>query len=213
VPEPAQLLVFVIAAVVLIVTPGPDILFMLACTLRGGLSAGLAGLLGVCAGCLVHACLAAFGVAGLLVNFPPLFEALRLLGAAYLLYLGLATLIRRAAKNTSTTVDKAMQQAETGHSDLARGFMSNILNPKVSMFYLAFLPQFVDPRGNATLQSLVLASIHILLSLVLCGLFVYAAARAQNALRGLTHSPLLRRWLPGAVFCGLGLKLAFERKL
>jgi threonine/homoserine/homoserine lactone efflux protein len=217
VPDAQQLLIFIAAAVVLIITPGPDILFMLACTMRGGLRAGWLGLFGVCTGCLVHATLASLGVAGLLAAFPAVFNVLRLVGAGYLLYLGLTILLKRrsqaGASESADTGEKAALAEDNARAYFARGFASNILNPKASMFYLAFLPQFVNPDGNAVLQSFLLGSLHIVLSLLICGVMVWFAAKAHSRLKGLTESPWLKRWLPGAVFCGLGLRLALDRRL
>jgi threonine/homoserine/homoserine lactone efflux protein len=218
-PDPQQLLAFVAAGIVLNLTPGPDMLFMLGCTMRSGLRGGLTALLGISAGCLVHTALAAGGIAGLLAASPLAFHAVRLTGAVYLVYLGVATLLRGPAPTGAPepadgSPGAPAPNARASHeSAFWQGFLTNVFNPKVSLFFVAFLPQFIDPRGNAALQGLLLGLLFILNAGVVCSLIVWVAAHGAQRVRPLLDSAWLKRWLPGSLFCALGLRIALDRRV
>ncbi|MBU8538771.1 LysE family translocator [Falsiroseomonas tokyonensis] len=190
---------FLFAAWVLILTPGPDMLFVIGQSLAGGAPRGWAAMFGIVSGALVHVALAASGVAALIAASPALFEALRLVGAAYLIWLGAGAL--RAAWRGGGVLRPA---APVGAA-FRQGFVTNLTNPKVILFFLAFLPQFVDPaRGPAWLQMALLGPLVPLMSLPAYGLLIHGAGRAAARLN--RHA----RWLEGVaglLFLGLGLRL------
>ncbi len=197
--DPQLLIAFLLAAWVLILTPGPDMLFVIGQSLAGGTRRGWAALFGIVTGALVHVALAASGVAALIAASPALFEALRLAGAAYLIWLGIGAL--RAAWRGGGALRPALPVAAA----FRQGFLTNLTNPKVILFFLAFLPQFVDPaRGPAWLQMALLGPLVPLMGLPAYGLLIHGAGRAAAWLN--RHA----RWLEavaGAMFLGLGLRL------
>jgi threonine/homoserine/homoserine lactone efflux protein len=205
--DPHALMIFLAAGLLLNITPGPDMLYVLARTLGQGRAAGFASALGIAVGCLVHVLAAAFGLTMLLAAVPGAFDAVRLVGAAYLVWLGLrqlgvgrgADLERRAAPEPASLLRV-----------FGQGVITNALNPKVALFFLAFLPQFVDPtRGATTLQFLTLGVLFDINGLLVLSALVLAAAK----LRGITGSGRARQVLErvmGATFLGLGLRLAWK---
>ena len=202
--EPHSLLLFVIAGLVLNLTPGPDLLYITARSLGQGWRAGAASSLGIAAGCLVHTAAAALGISVLLQSSPLAYEAIRLCGAAYLVWLGVQALRRRAV---SATV--AELPAESLRRVFWQGFATNVLNPKVALFFLAFLPQFADPaRGAFALQVLVLGLIFIANGLWVCLLVARsAAAMAAWARRRAGAMTWIQRG-SGALLVALGIHLA-----
>ncbi|GAA0582065.1 LysE family translocator [Craurococcus roseus] len=205
--DPHLLLAYLAACAVLILTPGPDMLFVIAQTLRGGAARGWAAALGIFVGTFGHVALAAIGLAAVLAASPGLFLAVRVAGAAYLIWLGVNCL--RAALRTdggAAAPDTAVGGAPLGRGAAFRqGMATNLLNPKVALFFLAFLPQFVAPdRAPAWLQMLLLGPLLPLFALPFFGALIAAAGRAASALAR------VRRWLDaaaGAVFVGLGVRV------
>lgn len=191
-------------------TPGVDFLLTVSRTLARGARAGIATALGIAAGCAVHALAAAFGLAALLALHPPAFAALQWAGAAYLAWLGLG-LLRRAWRGDGAAAPAAVAPAHSNWADFRAGLVTNVLNPKVAFFFLAFLPPFV-PAGSPdkTLSFLLLGCSFLLQStLFLFGLVALAArlARWQTP-------PLARRalgGLGGLMFVALALRLAGAR--
>ena len=203
--DPHLLLAYLAACAVLILTPGPDMLFVIAQTLRGGAAGGWAAAFGIFAGALGHVALAALGLAALLAASPGLFLAARVMGAAYLIWLGVSALRAglRPGGETAPLPDVGARQGLG--AAFRQGVVTNLLNPKVALFFLAFLPQFVAPdRAPAWLQMLLLGPLLPLFALPFFGALIAAAGRAASALAK------ARRWLDaaaGAVFVGLGLRV------
>lgn len=202
--DPTLLAGYLLACLVLIVTPGPDMAFVLAQTLAGGARRGAAATAGIYAGVLVHIALAAAGVAALLAAHPGLFGAIRGAGAAYLLWLG-ARAILSASRPVPPRPHDAPRAARTAEA-FRQGFLTNLLNPKVALFFLAFLPLFVDPSRSAPwLQMLLLGPMLPLLALPFYAALIAGAAQLAGRLGGAGE-----RWLEGAagvLFLGLGLSL------
>ncbi|WP_244458392.1 LysE family translocator [Roseomonas fluvialis] len=203
--DPSLLAGFLIACLVLVVTPGPDMAFVLGQTLSGGARRGWAATAGVYAGVGVHIVLAALGVAALVAANPALFTALRIAGALYLLWLG-AQAIRAAWRGPAA--DSAAEPAAISLSAAFRqGFVTNLLNPKVGLFFLAFVPLFVDPgRSPAWVQMLILGPLLPAIALPFYALLIPAAARIAGRLRASSAG----RWLDGAagtLFVGLGVRM------
>lgn len=203
--DPNLLAGYLLASLILVVTPGPDMAFVLGQTLSGGARRGWAATAGVYAGVSVHIGLAAAGVAALVATNPALFTALRMAGAAYLVWLGAQAL--RAAFRGGGTTDHGAPAAADLATAFRQGFVTNLLNPKVGLFFLAFVPLFVDPARSAPwVQMLVLGPMLPLIALPFYAVLIAAAARFAGRMR----SGAAGRWLDGAagaLFLGLGLRL------
>ena len=157
-PEPSALALFVAAALAVIVVPGPSVLSVVAQSLGGGRKAGLVSTIGIAAGALVHVAAATIGLSSLLASSAQAFSAVRYAGAAYLVYLGVRTLAGRDGGEAA--------EPRTGGSLVVRGALVEALNPKTALFFLAFLPQFVDPAaGSVALQLFLLGAIFVLIGL------------------------------------------------
>ncbi|MBI3710056.1 MAG: LysE family translocator [Proteobacteria bacterium] len=207
--DPITLLVFMAAALALNVTPGPDMLFIIGNGVARGAPTGVAAALGIGCGGLVHMAAAALGVSALLAASPLAFDIVRLGGAAYLAWLGI-----KAIRGAGAPLAPTAPQAACGTSAVIwQGMLTNVLNPKVALFFLAFLPQFVDAsRGSVALQIVVL------------GLLFNAQGTLVNVLVGLgsgrvggwlARNPLVARvqgWCCGLLFLGLAARLAFDAR-
>jgi len=206
--DPHALLLFVVAGLVLNFTPGPDLLYITARSLGQGWRAGAASAFGIAAGCLVHTAAAALGISVLLRASPVAYDALRLAGAAYLIFLGVQALRQRAH-----TVDVAGLPSASLRAVFWQGFATNVLNPKVALFFLAFLPQFADPaRGSFALQVLVLGLIFIANGLWVCLLVARSAAAMSDWARRRSGAMGWIQRGSGALLVGLGLHLALNRE-
>jgi threonine/homoserine/homoserine lactone efflux protein len=200
------LIPYLLTVIAIVLVPGPDMLFCLASGLRRGSSPGLLAALGVATGEIVHISASAVGLAALFRAAPLLFEAVRILGAAYLLLLGI-----RALRHRNDGVGGRRDAGETDHRAYWQGLLTNLLNPKMALFSIAFLPQFIDPQaGNVALQFLVLGSLFVALDLAVDGTVGVLAGRLARLLRG----QRARRNLnvtAGSVYLGLGVRIALER--
>ena len=205
IPDAATLGVFVAAALALLLVPGPAVLYIVARSIDQGRSAGLVSVLGVHLGSLVHVAAAAIGLSSLLVSSAVAFSAVKYAGAAYLIYLGVRALLTR-----EEPVD--VQVAPQPHGTLLRqGAVVNILNPKTALFFLAFLPQFVDPEaGYVAVQLVFFGLVFVALGLVTDCLYALAAGTAGGWLRSSRLFVGARRWVSGTVFIGLGLATALS---
>ena len=199
------LALYVVASLALILTPGQDMLYVISRSLAQGRFAGVCSAIGVIIGILVHTALAALGVGAILMASEALFLALKLVGAAYLVYLGIRLLLTRAPQGVVGAGPPRM-------SPLAlvwQGILSNVTNPKIVLFFLAFLPQFVDPASAHPTRDLVfLGVLYAALGLpVKVGVGLAAGSLSEKVLR----KPAVLAWVnraSGAVLVGLGLRLA-----
>jgi RhtB (resistance to homoserine/threonine) family protein len=201
-----DLLPFTVAAVLLTLSPGPDTMLVLRNTLRGGRADGIRTTLGICAGLLVHATLSALGLSVILVRSAALFTAVKLVGAGYLVWLGVGSL-RDAASGAQRAARSEPPGSRSDPRPFREGLLTNVLNPKVAVFYLAFLPQFIAPGDPVLARSLLLAAIHNASGLV----WLAILAAGTNRARGFITREKVRRWLDGicgAVLVALGVKLA-----
>ena len=210
-PGPAEAAVFAAAVFVLNATPGVDFVLTVSRTLQGGARAGVAAALGINAGCVVHALAAAFGLAALLAVNPQAFRFIQWAGAGYLAWLGLG-LLRQAWRSAAAPLAGAATTAQrSGWADFRSGLLTNVLNPKVALFFLAFLPQFVPVASpNKTLSFLLLGAWFVVQGFVFLLVLVALAARLSR----LQTSGLARRWLGalgGGLFIALALRLLGER--
>ena len=148
--DTAQLLLFMTATLAVNLAPGPDVLYVLANSARHGIRGGMFATLGISAGIVFHTCIAAFGVAAVLLAHRWAFDALRIFGALYLIWLGIAAWRAADIPELPGATDPRLSRV------FRQGLITNVLNPKVALFFLAFLPQFADPaRGNVTMQVLI----------------------------------------------------------
>ena len=203
-PDPTSLGIFVLAALALLLTPGPAVLYIVARSIDQGRRAGLVSMLGVHTGTLVHVAAAAAGLTALLAASAAAFSTVKYLGAAYLVYLGIRKLLDRAP-------DAGGRQA--GGPRLGRAFLDgvvvNVLNPKTALFFLAFLPQFVDvARGHVGTQILVLGGLFVSLGLITDGSYALTAGSAAQWLRRHQRFVTGERWVSGGMYIGLGVAAA-----
>ena len=176
-PEPSTLLLFAASAAALVLIPGPNLVFIITRSIEAGRRAGLASMVGVETATLVHVTAAAVGLSALLASSAVGFETVRWAGVAYLVYLG----VRALRSNES---DEARRPAGLRRS-FVEGVLVNLLNPKVAVFFLAFLPQFVDPeQGSAGVQVLVLGAVFMVIASLLDLVYVFAAGLIGQRLSG-----------------------------
>jgi RhtB (resistance to homoserine/threonine) family protein len=204
----ASLLAFIPVALLLTLIPGADT----ALVTRNALALGRTGarwtILGIMSGCLIHATASALGLSAILATSARAYETLKLVGAAYLVWIGVQS-IRNARTDQGTQRDE--ESARTNSHPFMQGFLTNLLNPKVALFYLTFLPQFI-PAGEPVLRtSLLLATIHNVLGFAWLSLY----ARFVDRLRVALTRPVVKAWLEGVtggLLVALGARLAWDRR-
>jgi threonine/homoserine/homoserine lactone efflux protein len=198
---------FVAAGLLLNLTPGPDMLFILGHAASHGRRAGVLAALGISAGCLVHVLLAALGVSALLATSQLAFTLLKWAGAGYLVWAGFSMLRHRVAA--------ANAPSPPAGSVFRQGMLTNVLNPKVALFFLAFLPQFIAPGAGGQVQAFVALGLLFTFNgmLVCVAIALLAGVVRERFLNGSAQrgSSWLRR-IAGVLFVGLGLKLAFSER-
>lgn len=204
----AGLSTYLVFAAVLTLTPGADTLLVIRNVLGGDVRSGVVTTAGICCGLFFHAILSALGVSLILMASATLYSGLKLVGACYLGWLGLQSL-RGALRGTPAELGTVTRPRSFRRSFL-EGVMSNVLNPKTAVFYLAFLPQFIGPQDPVLLKSLFLAAIHFGMAF----LWLCLVALLLDRFRGVLLSSSLNRWLEGvcgALLLALGIKLLSER--
>src|ERR1700683_3807617 len=196
---------FCVAAILLLLTPGPAVLYIVARSVEQGRIAGLASVCGITTGTLIHVLAATLGLSALLASSALAFAVIKYAGAGYLIYIG----VRRILSRSETPA----AQTELPRRSLARlyrdGFVVNLLNPKTAVFFLAFLPQFVDPsRGAVAFQIAFLGLLFTLMGLTSDGLYALVAGTAGRWVRRQSRYLDWERYVTGSVFIGLGLTAA-----
>ncbi len=204
------LLIFFTASAALSLAPGPDNIFVLTQSALYGRKAGFVVTLGLCTGLLVHTAAVAFGVAVIFQTSQLAFTLLKLVGAGYLLYLAYGAF--RAGK--SDLSGKSEKKADLKLSALyLRGIVMNITNPKVAIFFLAFLPQFADPtRGPISTQMLVLGGVFILAAIVIFSMVAWGAGFLGGWLRTSPRAQIIMNRVAGVIFVGLAARLATSQQ-
>jgi len=203
VPTLSSLLAFGAASVVLLLIPGPAVTYIVNRSVADGRSVALASVAGIELGNFVHVIAATAGLSAVLATSATAFTVVKWLGAAYLVGVGIMTLLTRPerlrAEATRTSYRRAFSQ----------GVVINIFNPKVALFFLSFLPQFIDKcRGPTWLQSLIFGSLFVLLGFVTDGTWAMLASAVRAALLRGRAMPFIRRWVSGSMFVGLGVVAA-----
>jgi threonine/homoserine/homoserine lactone efflux protein len=205
IPAHSSLLLFVGAALVLLVIPGPAVFYITSRSIGQGRAAGLISALGIQVGTLVHVAAAAVGLSALLVSSAAAFAAVKYLGAAYLIYLGVQKLRRPESLELSGEPDRIELSRI-----FAQGVIVNVLNPKTALFFFAFLPQFVDPsRGNVPAQILFLGILFSFMGVTSDSLWALFAGTVGHFLRRNARWMRTQRYVSGGMLISLGLATAF----
>jgi threonine/homoserine/homoserine lactone efflux protein len=206
------LALFVAAGLLLNITPGPDVLYIVGRAASQGRKAGFVSALGIGAGGLLHILAAVAGVSTLMMRLPAAYETVRWLGAAYLFYLGLRALFRRGPAAQAETELKKFER-DGLRRVFWQGFLTNALNPKVALFFAAFLPQFVDPaRGSLPLQFLLLGLVFDVNGTIVNLAYAALAGSAGSWLRGRLGGGRVLDRFAGLLFVGLGIRLALASR-
>jgi len=207
-PEFHTIALFLAAGLALNLTPGPDMLYVATRSAAEGRKAGIASALGIAAGCLVHLAALAFGLSAVLATVPLAYDVVRYLGAAYLIYLGVRALLRPQAllagpQLTPQSLGRVFRQ----------GMLTNVLNPKVALFFLALLPQFVDSAQGPLVPQIVMLGLLFNVTGTFVNLGVaLLASRATTWLQTRPGPQRVAHRITGAVFVGLGLRLAYAKQ-
>jgi threonine/homoserine/homoserine lactone efflux protein len=204
IPDVGSLAVFVVAAVALLLVPGPAVLYVVARSVHQGRRAGLASVLGIHTGTLVHIAAATVGLSALILSSAVAFTAVKVAGAVYLVGLGLWTLLaRRREEEIVLGGERNLRRV------FAQGIVVNVLNPKTALFFLAFLPQFVDPDApHPAVQIAFLGLLFGALGLVTDSMWALVAGTAGGVLRGSRRYLRAQRFVAGTIYVGLGLATA-----
>ncbi|ARP94434.1 LysE family translocator [Bordetella genomosp. 13] len=208
-PEPTTLFTFALLALGLVLTPGPNMIYLVSRSLSQGRRAGLVSVCGVGLGATFYVLCTAFGLTALLLSVPYAYDALRIGGAAYLLYLAWQSL-----RSGGHSPFEVRQLPPSSRRQLfGMGLLTSLLNPKVAMFYLSLLPQFIDPeRGSVLTQALALGFTQVVISVCVNGLLAVTAGTISGFL---ARNPLwlaAQRWFMGLVLAGLAVRLALDSR-
>ena len=202
------LLIFVTASIALALVPGPDNIFVLTQSMAKGAKSGIFTTLGLCTGLIVHTTAVALGVAVIFQTSALAFNLLKYIGALYLLYLAYLSF-----KDSSSLHVKANKKEYSLSTLYKRGIFMNVTNPKVSIFFLAFLPQFTDAsKGNVTMQIFLLGFIFILCALFVFGSISILAGKIGNWFNKSKNANIILNKIAGTIFAALALKLAFTQR-
>jgi len=200
---------FVLIAGLLTITPGADTILVIRNTLRGSVAGGLASTVGICSGLILHALLSSLGLAMLLAQSALAYQGVKIAGAVYLVWLGVQSLRRRELAGVNERPEQASPTdpiTSVGRC-FVEGFVTNLLNPKVVLFYLAIVPQFVPPQGSVVSTSLTLASLHAVMGVAWLGALCVVAGRARNLLARPAARSIIDK-TSGLALIGFGLGVA-----
>ena len=206
-PSASTFTVFLLATLAILITPGPAVLYIVTRSIHQGRVAGVASVFGIAAGTVVHLAAAVFGLSALLVASPAAFSILKYAGAMYLIYLGLRTwMSRRSTEHGAAPAPDRLRKI------FAQGVVVNVLNPKTTLFFFAFLPQFVDPRrGPVAQQVLFFGTVLIVLAIITDGAYAFIAGDLGRLLQ--RHPGYWRRqpYIVGSIYVALGMLAAIAR--
>ncbi len=206
--DPATLLTYVAIVTGFVFIPGPATLLTVARATSSGTKVGLATGAGIAAGDVIHTIMATIGISAIIAASATLFSLIKFAGAAYLIYLGLRAFLAKAPADLS-----AGQVPMTASGAFWQAIIAEVLNPKTALFFLAFLPQFVDPAaGHVMVQLSILGAVFVTLGLVSTVVFAFGAGGLGAMLR---RYPAVQRWqgkVVGSIYCALGLRLAFQSR-
>jgi len=208
-PEPTTVLAFALIVVGMVLTPGPNMIYLISRSLSQGPTAGLISLGGVALGFVFYALAAAFGITAIVFAVPYAYDALRFCGALYLLWLAW-----QAVRPGGRSPFQVRQlKPDSPRKLFLMGLMTNLLNPKIAVLYLSLLPQFVDPeRGSVLAQLLTLGGVQIVIAVTGNGIIALTAGSVAAFLAGRPVWVLIQRWLMGFVLVGLAVRMATEAR-
>lgn len=208
-PEISSLLTFALVALGLVLTPGPNMIYLISRSICQGRRAGLVSLGGVALGFVFYMLCAAFGITALIFAVPYAYDVLRISGVVYLLYLAWQA-VRPGGRSVFAVRDLP---ADSGRKLFLMGFITNLANPKIAIMYLSLLPQFISPgHGSILTQSLVLGFTQAIISVAVNALIVMMAGQVSLFLAGRPLWQQFQRWLMATVLAGMAVKIAFEAR-
>ena len=198
IPDPGTLAVFALASLALAVVPGPAVLYIVAQSIHGGRRAGVVSAIGIASGGLVHVLAAVVGLSALLAASAEAFTAVKIVGAVYLVWLGIRTILSADDMIGGRAAERTLART------YRQGVVVNILNPKTALFFLAFLPQFVDPHESTRGQLALLGAVFVLIALTSDLAWALVAGTAGAVLRSSRTFLRAQRYVSGTIFVGLG---------
>lgn len=202
--DPASLTIFILAALALLLMPGPAVLYIVARSIDQGRMAGIVSTLGIALGSTAHVLFAALGLSAVLMQSALAFSVVKYLGAAYLIFLGIRTLLSKSEMDLAQPVKK-MNYSRI----FSQGFVVNLLNPKTALFFFAFLPQFVSPaQGPVVLQIIILGFIFVGMAIISDGMYALIAGTAGEFLAGNKQIARAQKYLAGTIYISLGITTA-----
>jgi threonine/homoserine/homoserine lactone efflux protein len=205
-PEPSSLLLFMFASWALAATPGPSVLYIVARSINQGRMAGVISVLGIASGDIVHITTAALGISALLLSSALAFNIVKYLGAAYLIYLG----IRKLGDRSHLQITQDLPP-ESLRRIFIQGFIVNALNPKPALFFMAFLPQFIDPaKGSVALQTILLGCIFTVVATCSDSMYALVSGAIGQWLKHNAKFLRLQKYFAGGTYVGLGVTTAFS---
>ncbi len=206
-----DLALFIIAGLLLNITPGPDMIYIASRTAAQGFCAGVAAILGINAGCLVHTLAAAIGLSALLQTSAEAFTVVKLVGAAYLFYVGVSMLLERKRSGAASAI--GILPAAESKRIFWQGFLTNVLNPKVALFFLAFLPQFIAADSTQKpLAFLFLGCLFIFNATFVVLAFAWMVSKARGRMSRCSRLAVWLNRACGTLFVGVGIKLALSER-
>lgn len=207
-PSSASLLAFALVSLAMVLTPGPNMIYLISRSITQGRIAGLISLGGVALGFVFYMLCAAFGITALLFAVPYAYEALKFAGAAYLLWLAW----QAVKPNGRSPFQVQTLPVDSPRKLFLMGFATNLLNPKIAMLYLALLPQFIDPAQGVLTQSIVFGMIQIAVSVSVNAMIAIAAGTIATFLTSRPAWLKVQRYLMGTVLAGLAVRMALETR-
>ena len=204
-----EIFIFALAALVLVITPGPNMIYLVSRSITQGKKAGFISLTGVIAGFMFHIIMASAGLTAILFAVPIAHSILKILGVGYLLYLAYQSI---GSKSRNIFELKNTPQEDKPARLFSIGFLTNVLNPKVAIFYVSFFPQFIKPGyGSVMIQSLQLGAIHIIICFSVQFIIIMMASKAALFFAGKPSLIKLQKWFMASVLTGLAVKMVFTK--
>lgn len=201
---------FIIMSICLIILPGPDTAMATKNTLVAGKAGGVKTVFGTCVALLIHTLAAVIGLSALIVKSALLFSIFKYVGALYLIYIGIKALLAVRNKEDVATNEISLNNENEHSSYFRQGFLTNLLNPKIAVFFLTFLPQFLNPNHNTLIQLLIMGLTYLVLTVIWFAFYIFLIDKISAFMK----KPKTQRYiqgLTGIVLIGFGIKLAFEK--
>jgi len=200
----------VITCIFLIILPGPDTAIMTKNTLTVGKQGGFKTMLGICCALSIHTLTAIVGLSAIIAKSALLFSIFKYIGAVYLIYLGIKSLWTLRNKNTTETIETIAKSKYKNESSFKQGFLTNLLNPKIAVFFLTFLPQFVNPESHTFMPFLILGITYIVLTVVWYLFYIFLLNQISSFMKKPKTQKVIEG-ITGTILIGFGIKLALEK--